>query len=166
MRHEMEERRAKQMLREEEGTGRKGNLRIDLESGVVVIPSNGHGAGADDRDCPAGSDDGDGVADDAGDGAVADTDGDEVAGDDTAKDAAYDNARSSDDDQRATDVDEVHGGQAGGDALAAVAAPRAGQPQPATRSAGAVPTGKAGRRTRGGSTSPTPVPAGKPRHGH
>jgi hypothetical protein len=37
MRHEQEEKLAKQMLREDEGTGRKGRLGIDLESGVVVI---------------------------------------------------------------------------------------------------------------------------------
>lgn len=41
MRHEREEKLAKQMLREDEGTGRKGRLRIDLESGVVVIGSDG-----------------------------------------------------------------------------------------------------------------------------
>lgn len=40
MRHEEEEKRAKQMLREEEGTGRKGRLSIDLASGVVVIGSD------------------------------------------------------------------------------------------------------------------------------
>lgn len=40
MRHEEEEQRAKQMLREEEGTGRKGRLNIDLSSGVVVIGSD------------------------------------------------------------------------------------------------------------------------------
>jgi hypothetical protein len=39
MRHELEERRAKALIREEEGFGRKGDLRIDLESGVVVIPA-------------------------------------------------------------------------------------------------------------------------------
>jgi hypothetical protein len=39
MRHEREEKLAKQMLREDEGTGRKGRLGIDLESGVVVINS-------------------------------------------------------------------------------------------------------------------------------
>lgn len=39
MRHEQEEKLAKQMLREDEGTGRKGRLGIDLESGVVVIGS-------------------------------------------------------------------------------------------------------------------------------
>lgn len=39
MRHEQEEKLAKQMLREDEGTGRKGRLGIDLESGVVIIGS-------------------------------------------------------------------------------------------------------------------------------
>ncbi len=37
MRHEIEERRSKALRREEEGHGRKGDLRIDLDSGVVVI---------------------------------------------------------------------------------------------------------------------------------
>lgn len=37
MRHEEEEKLSKEMLREEEGTGRKGRLGVDLESGVVVI---------------------------------------------------------------------------------------------------------------------------------
>lgn len=46
MRHEMEEKRAKQMLREEEGTGRKGRLGIDLDSGVAVI--GGDDIGDDD----------------------------------------------------------------------------------------------------------------------
>lgn len=40
MRHENEEKLAKQMLREDEGTGRKGRLGIDLESGVVVIETD------------------------------------------------------------------------------------------------------------------------------
>lgn len=40
MRHEEEEKRAKEMLREDEGTGRKGRLNIDLASGVVVIGSD------------------------------------------------------------------------------------------------------------------------------
>lgn len=37
MRHEIEERRSKELRREEEGQGEKGDLRIDLESGFVVI---------------------------------------------------------------------------------------------------------------------------------
>lgn len=37
MRHELEERQAKASRREEEGNGRDGDLRIDLESGVAVI---------------------------------------------------------------------------------------------------------------------------------
>ena len=37
MRHELEERRSKALIREEEGNARKGNLRIDLDSGVAVI---------------------------------------------------------------------------------------------------------------------------------
>lgn len=40
MRHEQEEKLAKQMLREDEGTGRKGRRSIDLESGVVVIDAD------------------------------------------------------------------------------------------------------------------------------
>jgi hypothetical protein len=39
MRHELEERRSKALIREEEGNARKGNLRIDLDSGVAVIPA-------------------------------------------------------------------------------------------------------------------------------
>ena len=39
MRHELEERRSKAMRREEEGNARDGDLRIDLESGVAVIPA-------------------------------------------------------------------------------------------------------------------------------
>jgi hypothetical protein len=39
MRHELEERRSKALLREEEGNARKGKLRIDLDSGVAVIPA-------------------------------------------------------------------------------------------------------------------------------
>ena len=37
MRHELEERRSKALIREEEGNARKGNLHIDLDSGVAVI---------------------------------------------------------------------------------------------------------------------------------
>lgn len=37
MRHEIEERRSKALRREEEGHGRKGDLRIDLDSGYVTI---------------------------------------------------------------------------------------------------------------------------------
>jgi hypothetical protein len=37
MRHEIEERRSKAMRREEEGNARDGDLRIDLESGIVRI---------------------------------------------------------------------------------------------------------------------------------
>lgn len=43
MRHDIEEKAAKQMLREEEGTGRKGRLGIDLDSGVVVIGTSAEG---------------------------------------------------------------------------------------------------------------------------
>lgn len=39
MRHEIEEKRSKELRREEEGQGEKGDLRIDLESGFVVIHS-------------------------------------------------------------------------------------------------------------------------------
>ena len=51
MRHELEERRAKAMRREEEGNARDGDLRIDLESGVAVI--NIPGA---DEDMPTATD--------------------------------------------------------------------------------------------------------------
>lgn len=37
MRHEQEERRAKALIREEEGDSREVDPRIDLESGVAVI---------------------------------------------------------------------------------------------------------------------------------
>jgi len=37
MRHEIEERRSKALRREEEGNARDGDLRIDLDSGKVVI---------------------------------------------------------------------------------------------------------------------------------
>jgi hypothetical protein len=41
MRHELEERRARAARREEEGSARDGDLRIDLESGVAVINAPG-----------------------------------------------------------------------------------------------------------------------------
>ncbi len=41
MRHEIEERQSKAMRREEEGSARKGNLRIDLDSGVAIISVGG-----------------------------------------------------------------------------------------------------------------------------
>lgn len=37
MRHEIEERRSKELRREEEGNATKGDLRIDLDSGFVHI---------------------------------------------------------------------------------------------------------------------------------
>lgn len=37
MRHELEERRAKALRREEEGNARDGDYRIDLDSGVVTF---------------------------------------------------------------------------------------------------------------------------------
>ena len=39
MRHEQEERRSKALQREEEGDSREVDPRIDLESGVAVIPT-------------------------------------------------------------------------------------------------------------------------------
>ncbi len=52
MRHEIEERRSKELRREEEGQGEKGDLRIDLESGFVVIhaPAAAKSAPATDAD--------------------------------------------------------------------------------------------------------------------
>jgi Family of unknown function (DUF6191) len=47
MRHEIEERRSKAMRREEEGNARDGDLRIDLESGKVVINAPANEAAAD-----------------------------------------------------------------------------------------------------------------------
>ncbi|TKV61052.1 hypothetical protein FDO65_05240 [Nakamurella flava] len=55
MRHEQEERRAKALIREEEGDSREVDPRIDLESGVAVITTgdadddedSGHAAAAD-----------------------------------------------------------------------------------------------------------------------
>ena len=67
MRHELEERRSKEMRREEEGTGRKGHLRIDLESGVAVIQSKRAGADADG----AAAGDGEVPSDESGDRAHA-----------------------------------------------------------------------------------------------
>ncbi len=40
MRHEQEERRAKALIREEEGDSREVDPRIDLESGVAVITTD------------------------------------------------------------------------------------------------------------------------------
>lgn len=50
MRHEIEEQLSKQMLREEEGTGRKGRLGIDLDSGVVVMGDIADPPAEDDSD--------------------------------------------------------------------------------------------------------------------
>ncbi|RIJ70252.1 hypothetical protein D1871_19235 [Nakamurella silvestris] len=44
MRHEIEERRSKELRREEEGNATKGGLRIDLESGFVHIVAEGSAA--------------------------------------------------------------------------------------------------------------------------
>jgi hypothetical protein len=60
MRHEIAERQAKAIRREEEGNARDGDLRIDLASGVAVIsvpqvtapqaPSTGDADGEDHSD--------------------------------------------------------------------------------------------------------------------
>jgi hypothetical protein len=60
MRHEIAERQAKAVRREEEGNARDGDLRIDLASGVAVIsvpqvtapqaPSTGDADGEDHSD--------------------------------------------------------------------------------------------------------------------
>jgi len=44
MRHEIEERRSKELRREEEGNATKGGLHIDLESGYVHIVAPGSAA--------------------------------------------------------------------------------------------------------------------------
>lgn len=80
MRHEQEEKLAKQMLREDEGTGRKGRRGIDLESGVVVI-------GADDAPS-AEPTDRDGRAGQSPAGTTARNRDDEVARDATHRDQA------------------------------------------------------------------------------
>jgi hypothetical protein len=157
MRHELEERRAKQMLREEEGNARKGDLRIDLESGVAVIPTGrnrgraGDGEDGDAADLTDGVEDDAGVApgagrDDAGDAATtgrhargtaslpADAeDGDEDAGEPAESEPTRDAATS-------------RGERAGTAHSRSAAAPRQ-----APRPAGPVPSGKA-RRAAGGSS--------------
>jgi len=68
MRHEIAERQAKAIRREEEGNARDGDLRIDLASGVAVIsvnvtapqsPSTGDADGEDHSDDADDDDDAD-----------------------------------------------------------------------------------------------------------
>ncbi len=140
MRHEEEEKRAKQMLREEEGTGRQGRLGIDLESGVVVIGADG-AARAD--------------ADPADSGAAhghARTESDGESGPDSASSGA------------AAGADGDRNGAADGTPAKRAAKP--GEPQVAHRSATAAPAGKARRRAGGGPAVDRPAtgdPVGKAR---
>ena len=67
MRHEIEERKSKEMRREEEGDSDPGDLRIDLFSGVAVIALGKNGpisaTGADPQHGSASTDDSDTSAD-------------------------------------------------------------------------------------------------------
>lgn len=73
MRHEIEERQSKAMRREEEGSARKGDLRIDLDSGVAVIPVAGPSPTSDDSDPTVDGDRLHGQPGPAGDGRAART---------------------------------------------------------------------------------------------
>ena len=55
MRHELAERKAKALRREEEGNAGDGELRIDLESGVATIKIQAPGATPQDADDDAGT---------------------------------------------------------------------------------------------------------------
>ncbi len=50
MRHEIEERRSRALRREEEGNARDGDLRIDLDSGKVVISAQPSAEDSDPAD--------------------------------------------------------------------------------------------------------------------
>lgn len=133
MRHEQEERLAKQMLREDDGTGRKGRRRIDLDSGVVVI-------GADDALPPA-------------EPAPSLTETAAVNGD------AYDTASNG---ISETGVDSTAGpdpaaeeGPVAKERTAPVIKP--GEPHVAKHSSTAVPSGKARRQASGPTTPAEPV---------
>jgi hypothetical protein len=139
MRHEEEEKRAKEMLREEEGTGRKGRLGIDLESGVVVI------GGDDDPD-----EDTDDPDEDTDDPAVDPAAEDEPAAEDAPERPA--DARK----DRAAFQRPPAGRRKKGSA-------QPGVPQVATRSPTAVPSGKARRNKEGNRAADGPTPTGKTR---
>lgn len=137
MRHEEEEKRAKHMLREEEGTGRKGRLGIDLDSGVVVI-----GADRSGTEAPL-----------AGDHARRDSDSrpDDHGAEPSAGDAGTGNDAGRNGSARSADRSKSRSA-------------KPGEPQIARRSPGAAPEGKA--RRRGGSDSGSGVassPVGKAR---
>lgn len=138
MRHEEEEKRAKQMLREEEGTGRKGRLGIDLESGVVVIGSDKAGG----QPAPAGGDSN-------GDGR-----------DSSERDGSEHSATDDRPDPNAADTASGTAGETRKNGHAA----KPGEPQVARRSPGAAPQGKARRRGGPGTGSDSSgSPVGKAR---
>ncbi|MBN9609551.1 MAG: hypothetical protein BGO26_07780 [Actinobacteria bacterium 69-20] len=148
MRHEEEEKRAKQMLREEEGTGRKGRLGIDLESGVVVIGADG-AARADADPADRGAANGRGRPEP-----------DRESGSASAASGAATGA--------ATDTDGGRNGAVNGatDGAPAKRAAKPGEPQVAHRSVTAAPEGKARRGTGGGPAAGRPAtgnPVGKAR---
>ncbi len=153
MRHELEERRAKQMLREEEGTGRKGRMGIDLDSGVALIPGR-ESAGRADR------------ADDADDADTTDADVSDAHAD--ASDATDDHADSTAADSTDTGAGDRNGTQASGD-RSGDRSGRGAAGQREDRAATtdvrrlAVPAGKARRGASGNTTPGTPSPAGKAR---
>jgi hypothetical protein len=144
MRHEEEEKRAKQMLREEEGTGRKGRLGIDLESGVVVIGADG--AARADAD-PA-------------DGGAANGRGRPEPDRESGPNSASSGAASDANGGRNGAVDSA------GDGAPAKRAAKPGEPQVAHRSVTAAPEGKARRGAGGGPAAGRPAtgnPVGKAR---
>lgn len=135
MRYEQEEKLAKQMIREDEGTGRKGRRGIDLESGVVVIGADdAPGAEPESSEAETAAVNG-GVADSATDfgvGADSATDGDSAAG-----------------------ADRVSGGpqavpvtttEARATAESAAPAIKPGEPRVARHASTTIPSGKARRR--------------------
>jgi hypothetical protein len=160
MRHELEERRAKQMLREEEGSARKGRLGIDLDSGVAVIATrrDRNGDLGDDAAHPDGAD-ADRQArepdetDARGDG-TPDADGKQAGGDGASSDSRSRGGQAGGD--GASSDSRSRGGQADGDGASDDSQSRGDGPgaTPArhpARPATAVPSGKA-RRAAGGSS--------------
>lgn len=149
MRHEEEEKRAKQMLREEEGTGRKGRLGIDLASGVVVIGANRAGGSAAEADTVGATGGGNGGGPHRERHAPA---GGHGQRDTTpASDAAGSGAGRADDATATPSPGQT---------------PKPGEPQVAHRSPGATPEGKARRRSGGPGFAAGAGPVGKARRTH
>ncbi|MEO7125443.1 MAG: DUF6191 domain-containing protein [Nakamurella sp.] len=134
IRHEQEEKLAKQMLREDEGTGRKGRRRIDLDSGVVVI-------GADDA-LPLAEPESSVAETSAVNGAVVDR----RTSDGTAEPDADSAART----DSAAEQEPAANGRS-----APVIKP--GEPHVAKYASTAVPSGKARRHTSGPIAPATPI---------